>query len=60
MGLVQNFRSFRSVLRQAWDRMADSAFGERDDMARGEFISAFISERGLSFPTTPPAERPRR
>lgn len=46
-------RSYRE-LQQGWARLADSAFGKslapRDEMARGEFISAFISERGLSFP----------
>lgn len=46
-------KSYRE-LQQGWARMADSAFGKsiapRDEMARGEFISAFISERGLSFP----------
>jgi len=47
-------KSYRE-LQQSWVRFADSAFGKAgsaapDDMARGEFISAFISERGLNFP----------
>lgn len=39
---------------QRWDRMADRTFGKppavHDEMARGEFISAFISESGRAFP----------
>lgn len=42
-------------LQQSWARLADSAFGNaapatHDEMARGEFISAFICDRGLDFP----------
>lgn len=41
-------RSYRD-LQQSWVRLADSAFGRavpksHDEMARGEFISAFICE----------------
>lgn len=41
--------------------MAESAFAgaspaTRDEMSRGEFTSAFISERDLNFPA--PRERP--
>ena len=50
--LRKSFRQFQ----QSWDRMADSAFGKAavpsggGETARGEFISDFISERGLNFP----------
>ena len=54
-------KSYRE-LQQGWARLADSAFGRslpgRDETARGEFISAFISERDLSFPK-PDDRRPR-
>ena len=55
----QSYREFQ----QRWTDLADSAFGKsvpavHDEMARGEFISAFISERDLTFPRrgdgTPP------
>ena len=50
--LRKSFREFQ----QSWDRMADSVFGraaspsDGGETARGEFISDFISERGLNFP----------
>lgn len=50
MTLVQSIRRSYQEFQQNWSRLADSAFGARDEMARGEFISAFITERGLSFP----------
>ena len=53
-------RSYRE-LQQGWVRLANSVFGRsvapRDEMARGEFISAFISERDLSFPARPQNQR---
>ena len=53
-------RSYRE-LQQGWVRLANSVFGKsvapRDEMARGEFISAFISERDLSFPASPQDRR---
>ena len=47
-------------LQRKWVLLADSAFGNavpaiHDEMARGEFISAFISEGGLNFPKIPAA-----
>ena len=47
-------------LQRKWTMIADSAFLNalpdiHDEMARGEFISAFISERGLNFPNLPAA-----
>lgn len=47
-------QSLRAVQR-AWLRRADEAFGKavppaHDEICRGEFISAFISDRDLSFP----------
>ena len=55
MNLGQHIRQSYREFQQRWTELADSTFGRavpaaRDDMARGEFISAFISERGLSFP----------
>jgi hypothetical protein len=55
----QSYREFQ----QRWTDLADSAFGKampanHDEMARGEFISPFITERGLSFPR-PDRETPR-
>lgn len=46
--ILQSYREFQ----RNWARLADSAFGNavQDEAARGEFISAFISERGLTFP----------
>ena len=48
-------RSYRE-LQQGWTRMADSfdraTLANRDDTARGEFISDFISERDLQFPAS--------
>lgn len=53
--LLQSYRE----LQRSWARMADSAFGDatRDEAARGEFTSAFITERGLTFPKSAGAER---
>lgn len=47
-----------------WAQFTDAAFRRavpdpRDELARGEFISAFISESGLVFPASPQCERPR-
>ena len=55
MTLGQNMRNAYRDLQHCWARLADSAFSRsnpatHDDMARGEFISAFISERGLDLP----------
>ena len=61
MSLAQAIsRSYRE-LQRSWTRMAESAFAgaspaTRDEMSRGEFTSAFISERDLNFPA--PRERP--
>lgn len=46
--ILQSYREFQ----RNWARFADSAFGNatQDEAARGEFISAFISERGRNFP----------
>lgn len=48
--LLRSYREFQ----QGWTRMTEH-FGReapagRDDTARGEFISDFISERDLQFP----------
>ena len=50
-------------IQRSWTRLADSAFGSaspgaQDEMSRGEFISAFISERGLNIPA--PGSKPDR
>ena len=60
---LATLRKSISDLQQGWDRLADAAFGKasagaEDEMARGEFISPFISEGGLTFPR--PADRPLR
>lgn len=57
--ILQSYREFQ----RSWAKLTDSAFGgavpsTRDEMSRGEFTSAFISERDLSFPTR--HERPRQ
>ncbi|MCA3555231.1 hypothetical protein [Aestuariivirga sp.] len=56
MSFADHVRSAVQGFQQRWDRMADRAFGKppaaHDEMARGEFISAFISESGLNFPAT--------
>ena len=46
--ILQSYREFQ----RSWTRLADAAFGNavQGEAARGEFISAFISERGLTFP----------
>ena len=64
MGLEQNLRTAYRDLQQCWTRLADSAFSRanpstHDEMARGEFISAFISERGLTFPASRPEQSGR-
>ena len=65
MSLAQNIQKSYREIQQIWTSLADSAFckalpSAHDEMARGEFISAFISERGLNFPTSYGPERPRR
>jgi hypothetical protein len=50
-------------IQRSWTRLADSAFGSafpgaQDEMSRGEFTSAFISERGLKF--LAPGSKPDR
>lgn len=55
MTLGQTLRKSYQDLRESWTRLADSAFGgpgsgRPDDMSRGEFTSAFITERDLTFP----------
>jgi len=54
MTVGQIIRDSYREFQQRWDRMADSAFVKsapaEDETARGEFISDFISERGLRFP----------
>ena len=63
MSLGQSIAKSYRELQQSWVRLADSAFGRslpgRDETARGEFISDFISERGLNFPTAADDRRPR-
>lgn len=56
MSLGQTLRRSYRELQSSWTRLADSAFGgadprREDEMSRGEFTSAFISERDLTFPT---------
>lgn len=65
MSLAQNIRKSYRDIQQVWTSLADSAFSKalpaaHDDTARGEFISAFISERGLTFPAAARQERPSR
>lgn len=65
MTLGDNLRKSYRDLQQGWARLADaigkSSAGDAEDMARGEFISPFISEGGLSFPRPvgKPARTPR-
>lgn len=63
MSLGLALRKSYHELQQGWARLADSAFSRaapepHDEMARGEFISAFICDRGLSFPASRPSDRP--
>ena len=63
MTLGQTILTSYRELQRSWARRADEAFGRavpppHDDLARGEFISAFITEGGLSFPAA--GSRPRR
>lgn len=62
MTLGESLRKSYRDLQQGWDRLADSAFGREstapDETARGEFISPFISEGGLTFPRL--ADKARR
>lgn len=56
MTLGQTLRKSYRDLWESWTRLADTAFGgpgsgRQDDMSRGEFTSAFITERDLTFPT---------
>ena len=60
MNLSLLIRKSCRELQRKWAQHADSAFlnagpAIHDDVARGEFISAFISERGLNFPNLPTA-----
>ena len=55
MSLSQTILNSCREIQRNWTRLADSAFGStapaaQDEMSRGEFTSAFISERGLNFP----------
>lgn len=61
MSLGQILRKSYRELQRSWTQLADSAFGDslpldRDDVARGEFISAYICERGLDRPATGKSE----
>jgi len=62
MTLGESLRKSYRDFQQGWTRFTDSAFGKEstgpDEMARGEFISPFISEGGLTFPGQ--AEKPGR
>ena len=63
MTLSQTILNSCREIQRSWTRLADSAFGSaapaaQDEMSRGEFISAFISERDLSFPA--PGRKPDR
>ncbi len=64
MGISQNIRKSCRKFQQSLARLADQSFGKavpaaHDEMARGEFMSAFISDQGLNLPATRP-ERTRR
>lgn len=60
MSLVHSLRQSYQAFRSAWSRMADSAFGTPDEMARGEFTSAFIIEGGRGLPDAGRRERTTR
>ena len=65
MSLGLALRRSYHELQQGWARLADSAFSRaapepHDEMARGEFISAFICEHGLNFPSNDAGSRPLR
>lgn len=60
MAFADHIRSTFREFQQGLDRMAERAFGSpADEVARGEFISDFISERGLGSPATR-RDRPQR
>lgn len=57
MSLGHILRQSYRELQRSWTQLAESAFGDpgpgaRDDVARGEFISAYICERGLDRSAT--------
>lgn len=62
MSFAENLRKSYRDLQLGWNRLADAAFGKdagvEDEMARGEFISPFITEGDLTFPRRAP--RPLR
>ena len=63
MTLSQTILNSCREIQRSWTRLADSAFGSaapgaQDEMSRGEFTSAFISERGSNFPA--PGSKPDR
>lgn len=62
MNVGQAFHNAYQGIQQRWTRLADLSFSRavpamHDDTARGEFISAFITERDLTLPA---AFRPDR
>lgn len=68
MNLGQSLRQSYRVFQQSWARRADAAFGKsvpsvHDEMCRGEFISALISDQGQALApkakakTAPPGPR---
>lgn len=65
MSLGQTLRQSYRDLQESWTRLADSAFGRavpatRDEMARGEFISAYICETGAGRSSKGKTETPFR
>ncbi len=65
MNFGQIIRVSYRELQRKWDLLAEEAFhraapGNRDEVARGEFISAFISEGKSNTPARPGMQRPIR
>ena len=56
MTFGQQIRQSYRELQKRWTGLADAAFSARpaldDEMARGEFISPFISQRHLGLPSS--------
>lgn len=65
MSFGQTLRESFRELQKSWAQLADTSFGRsvpetRDEMARGEFISAYICETGLGRRATGKPETPLR
>ena len=64
MTFGQAIRASYRQIQLSWNQLADRAFrnaapARQDDVARGEFISAFICETDLTLPAASRARQPR-